>query len=136
MRGCSGRRPSERQDILIAPPDGLYNVLREVTRMDPSSRNGAGASEDPFVNEVPGVCGGYPVIRNTRIPVSLVVELNRQGADVDELASLYSHISRERFQGALDYYATHPERVDEDIERNERAWEEIIERNVHIQGRP
>ena len=96
----------------------------------------ADTSGNPFVHEVPGVCGGYPVIRNTRIPVSLIVEFNRQGADVDELVALYPHISREQVQGALDYYAAHPARVDEDIERNERAWEEIIERNVHIQGRP
>lgn len=80
--------------------------------------------EDPFVHEVPGVCGGYPVIRNTRIPVRVIVTFQRQGAEVDELVGMYPHISRERIQGALDYYAAHPARVDEDIERNERAFAE------------
>jgi uncharacterized protein (DUF433 family) len=98
------------------------------------SRNGASGSENPFVEQVPGVCGGYPVIRNTRIPVSLLVELQRQGADVDELAVLYSQLSREQVQGALDYYAAQPDRVDEDIERNERAWAELVERNAPVQG--
>ena len=70
------------------------------------------------------------------MPVRVIVELQRQGADVDEIAALYPHLGKERIQGALDYYAASPSRVDEDIERNERAWEEIIERNVHIQGRP
>ena len=91
---------------------------------------------DDYVHEVPGVCGGYPVIRSTRIPVRVVVEFHRQGADVDEIAAMYPHIIKERIQAALDYYAAHPARVDEDIERNERAWAEIIERNVHLQGRP
>jgi uncharacterized protein (DUF433 family) len=99
-------------------------------------KDGRNTPDDPYVHEVPGVCGGYPVIRDSRIPVSLIVELNRQGADVDELAALYSHIGKERIQGALDYYAAHPARVDEDIERQERSWAEFIERNVEVQGRP
>ena len=100
------------------------------------SKDGTSAPEDRFVHEVPGVCGGYPVIRNSRISVRVIVELYRQGASVDELAELYPHIGKERVQGALDYYAQHPARVDEDIERNRRAWEEAVERNVPIQGRP
>ena len=99
-------------------------------------RDGAGTAEHPHVAEYPGVCGGYPVIRNTRIPVWIVVELHRKHYTVDQLADLYPHIGKERIQGALDYYDKYPARVDEDIERNERAWAEIIERNVPIQGRP
>lgn len=98
--------------------------------------NGEPSHKQPYVHEVPGVCGGYPVIRNTRIMVSLIVELTRQGATVNELSQHYPHVGREAIQGALDYYAAHPARVDQDIERQERAWAEIIERNVAIQGRP
>jgi uncharacterized protein (DUF433 family) len=101
-----------------------------------TSKDGVSVPEDPFVHEVPGVCGGYPVIRNTRIPVSIIVQFHREGASVDEMAEMYPHVGKERIQGALDYYAAHPARVDEDFERNERAWAEIIERNVPIQGRP
>jgi uncharacterized protein (DUF433 family) len=100
------------------------------------SRNGTGAENDPYVGEYPGVCGGYPVIRDTRISVRTVVNLHRQGAGVEEMAEMWPHVSKERIQGALDYYARHPARVDEDIERNERAWAELIERNAPIQGRP
>jgi uncharacterized protein (DUF433 family) len=99
------------------------------------SRDGASAAEDPYVAEYPGVCGGYPVLRNTRIPVRTIVGVHRRGVGVDELAELYG-IAKERIQGALDYYAAHPERVDEDFERNQRSWAELIERNVQIQGRP
>jgi uncharacterized protein (DUF433 family) len=90
----------------------------------------------PYVHEVPGVCGGYPVIRNTRIMVSLIVEFDRAGVSVEQMAEWYPHVSPAAIRGALEYYAEHPERVDEDIERQERAWAEIIERNVLIQGRP
>ncbi len=100
-----------------------------------ASRDGASATEDPYVAEYPGVCGGYPVLRNTRIPVRTIVGVHRRGVDVDELTELFG-IARERIQGALDYYASHPQRVDEDFETNRRASEELIERNAHLQGRP
>ena len=89
-------------------------------------RDGASRSDHPFVHEVPGVCGGYPVIRNTRIPVRVVVALYRQSGDVDAIAAMYPHVGKERIQGALDYYAAHPARVDEDFERNERARAKFV----------
>jgi uncharacterized protein (DUF433 family) len=83
--------------------------------------NGAGMTEDPHVGEYPGVCGGYPVIRETRIPVRLVVQFSRDGATVDELAEIWPTVTAEQIRGALDYYARHPRRVDEDIKRHARA---------------
>jgi uncharacterized protein (DUF433 family) len=100
------------------------------------SRNGTGPDDHPYVGEYPGVCGGYPVIRNTRIPVRLVVEFHRDGVSISKMHEMWPHVSKERIQGALDYYEKYPARVDEDIVRDEEAWAEIIERNVPIQGRP
>ena len=77
-----------------------------------------------------------PVIRHTRIAVSLLVEFQRKGVSVEQLAEWYPHLASEAIRGALSYYAQHPERVDEDIERQERAWAEIVDGNVAIQGRP
>ncbi len=87
----------------------------------PSGRNSASAAVDPYVAEYPGVCGGYPVIRETRIPIRLVVQFARDGASVDELATMWPTVTTAQIQGALDYYAQHPHRVDEDIARNESA---------------
>jgi uncharacterized protein (DUF433 family) len=83
--------------------------------------NGVARTEDPYVAEYPGVCGGYPVIRETRIPVRLVVQLSRAGASLDELAAMWPTVTSAQIQGALDYYARHPRRVDEDIERHVQA---------------
>jgi uncharacterized protein (DUF433 family) len=80
--------------------------------------------DHPFVNEVPGINGGYPLIRGSRIPVRVVVEIIRSTHDFQKLLDMYPHIGRERLQGALEYYREHPERVDEDIERNARALAE------------
>jgi uncharacterized protein (DUF433 family) len=80
--------------------------------------------EHPYVNEVPGINGGYPLIRGSRIPVRVVVEIFSKTHDLNGLVEMYPHIGPERLQGALDYYAAYPTRVDEDIERNARALAE------------
>jgi uncharacterized protein (DUF433 family) len=73
------------------------------------------------VQEVPGVCGGYPTIRGTRIPVWVVVAMRAEGAGLDEIIAAYPHVERELIQGALDYYSLRPGRVDEDRKRNEAS---------------
>jgi uncharacterized protein (DUF433 family) len=87
-----------------------------------TSKKDAEAQGDPYVGEYPGVCGGYPVIRETRIPVRLVVQFSRDGATVAELAEMWPTVTAEQIRGALAYYARHPRRVDEDIERHARAY--------------
>ncbi len=82
---------------------------------------GASGYEDPYVGEYAGVCGGYPVIRETRIPVRLVVQFSREGASLDELAAMWPTVTVGQIQGALDYYARQPRRVDADIERHAQA---------------
>jgi uncharacterized protein (DUF433 family) len=77
--------------------------------------------EHPLVGEHQGVNGGYPVIEPTRIGVRLIVEALRETGDLNEVVEAFPQLSREQIQAALDYYRDHPERVDQDIERNERA---------------
>ncbi len=83
------------------------------------------STEQSVVKETPGVCGGYPCIGDTRIPVRLIVEFTRDGLDIDAILAIYPQLSREQVRGALDYYKAHPARVDEDIARNARSWMEL-----------
>jgi uncharacterized protein (DUF433 family) len=53
----------------------------------------------------------------------------RQSDSIDQVAEALPHLSLEQIRGALDYYAAHPARVDEDITRNARTLAEL-------QGRP
>jgi uncharacterized protein (DUF433 family) len=90
-----------------------------------ATEQGSGTvDENSYANEVPGINGGYPLVRGSRIPVRVVVEIFRKTHDLERLVEMYPHIGRERLHGALDYYAAHPDRVDEDIERNARALAE------------
>lgn len=82
----------------------------------------------PFIAELPGVNGGYPVVAPTRIAVRLVIEAYRELGDLDETAEVFPQLSREQIQAALDFYRDQPSRVDDDIARNEQALKTIRSR--------
>jgi uncharacterized protein (DUF433 family) len=103
-------------------PDFGEQVTRRVVRP------GAIGPGDTVIRETPGVCGGYPCIGNTRIPVRLVVLAERSLGTVDRIVEAYPQLAPEQVRAALDYYKAHPERVDEDIETNAQVLEELTRR--------
>jgi uncharacterized protein (DUF433 family) len=84
--------------------------------------------EETIIRETPGVCGGYPCIGNTRIPVRVVVEALRAHGSAEAAAEYFPQLSRAQVDAALAYYADHPARVDEDIASNNRAFAELVSR--------
>jgi uncharacterized protein (DUF433 family) len=80
------------------------------------------------IRETPGVSGGYPCIGNTRIPVRSIVLVHRKLGTVERTAEAFPQLTAAEVRVALDYYRAHPARVDEDVERNARAWGEITSR--------
>src|SRR5438309_8600368 len=83
-----------------------------------------------FVEETPGVGGGYPQVRGTRIPVRTIVAYHRAYDDVDRIQRMFPYLTRKQIQGTLDYYAQSPDRVDEDFQRNARALAELQGRSI------
>ena len=53
----------------------------------------------------PNKLGGKPVIRGTRIPVSLVVELVASGMSAEEIIKEYPELTEEDIRAALLYVA-------------------------------
>jgi uncharacterized protein (DUF433 family) len=51
----------------------------------------------------PRVCNGRPVIKGTRIPISIIIEQIAEGASWDELLMSYPELKREDIQAALFY---------------------------------
>jgi uncharacterized protein (DUF433 family) len=64
----------------------------------------------------------------TRIAVRFVVEAFRETGDLNSAVEVLPQLSRDQIQAALDCYQDHPDRVDEDIERNEAALRAIRSR--------
>ena len=73
------------------------------------------------VRETEGVCGGHPCVGNSRIPVRSLVIAYRQSGSVDLVIETFPTLTPDQVCGALAWYTEHPTRVDEDIERNDRA---------------
>ncbi|MDZ7831086.1 MAG: DUF433 domain-containing protein [Desulfobacterales bacterium] len=51
----------------------------------------------------PKVCNGKPVIKGTRIPVSVILEQVAEGVSWDQLLNDYPELQREDIQAALVY---------------------------------
>ncbi len=52
----------------------------------------------------PRVCNGKPVIKGTRIPVTVILEHIAEGASWDSIITSYPELKKEDIQAAL-YYA-------------------------------
>lgn len=63
-----------------------------------------------FVSVDPQVRGGEPVVSGTRIPVSVLADLERQGATREELLEDYPALTAESLEAALFYAQLYPRR--------------------------
>lgn len=77
----------------------------------------------PYVKKVPGVCGGEPVIAETRFPVrSVVVYILHQGMTPEEMVAQWDYLSLAQIYDALSYYYDHKEEIDKSIEQNREDY--------------
>jgi uncharacterized protein (DUF433 family) len=60
----------------------------------------------------PRVCGGKPVIRGTRIPVSVLIELLAAGESWESLLRSYPELEKDDIQAALLYAKNSIEQTD------------------------
>ena len=54
----------------------------------------------------PKVCGGKPVIKGTRIPVSVILEQMEEGESWESILVSYPELTKEDLQAALSYART------------------------------
>src|ERR1700751_4602097 len=74
------------------------------------------------IERKPRVCGGEPVIKGTRISVSLIVEIERMGKTVDEIVAIYPHINHAQVYDALAYYYDNKAEIDRYIHENSEEY--------------
>ena len=75
-----------------------------------------------YIHRKRGVCGGRPVIRGTRFPVSAVVEyVYRLGMTPEEMVREWKHLSLAQIHDALSYYHDHKDEIDQSIRRNNES---------------
>jgi type III restriction enzyme len=71
------------------------------------------------IRKTPGVVGGSARIRNTRIPVWLLVGYRNEGRSDADLLEYYPSLSKEDLASAWAYYAAHKAEVDADLLTND-----------------
>ncbi|MFM2063744.1 MAG: hypothetical protein RLZZ507_3415 [Cyanobacteriota bacterium] len=64
------------------------------------------------IQQTPGICGGHPRIRNTRIPVWTLVSFRQQGANDAELLQNYPSLTPEDLIAAWNYYEQNRSEID------------------------
>jgi uncharacterized protein (DUF433 family) len=60
----------------------------------------------------PGVQGGEPCIRGTRIPVWVLAAMHKQGDTAEEILEAYPNLSAAQVYAAMSYYYEHRAEVD------------------------
>lgn len=69
----------------------------------------------PYVERKRGVCGGRPVIRGSRFPVSSIVWNHKLGLTVEEMLRDFPALTPAQIHDALSYYYDHQTEIEEEI---------------------
>jgi uncharacterized protein (DUF433 family) len=75
-------------------------------------------TDHPYIHKVPGVGGGEPVIKGTRISVRDVVESWQLGWTFDVMLEAWPHIRLAQLCDALGYFDDHRDEILAYIEEN------------------
>ncbi|GAB4463634.1 MAG: hypothetical protein Kow0070_24450 [Anaerolineales bacterium] len=71
-----------------------------------------------YVESVPDVLGGEPVVKGTRTPVRAIVERWKIGESVEEIARSLPHLRLAQIFDALSYYDDHRDEIEKYIALN------------------
>ncbi len=76
-------------------------------------------TEHPHIVKVKGVCGGKPIIKNTRITVRHIAVMFKSGDNPDEILQAYPHLTATQVYDAISYYLDHQEEIEIEIKENQ-----------------
>jgi len=69
----------------------------------------------PYVECHPDVQGGRPIIKNSRFPVSSIVQNYRRGLSIEEILHEFPQLNPAEAHDALSYYYDHRAEIDQEI---------------------
>jgi uncharacterized protein (DUF433 family) len=69
----------------------------------------------PYIEQKIDTHEGRPILRGTRIGVSLIAWQYKQGRTVDEILQHYPHLTPAQVHDALSYYFDHQAEIEEEI---------------------
>jgi uncharacterized protein (DUF433 family) len=76
-------------------------------------------TEHAHIVKQPGVCGGSPIVRGTRITVRHVAVLWKDHQTAEEIVRTYPHLQLSWVYDAISYYLDHKPEIEREIEENQ-----------------
>ena len=101
---------------VLRPTRPLGLTERQVVQI---SLNPKATTDHPHITRTPGVCGGRPVVRGTRIPVKVLVRYHQMGYTSTEILSGHAGLTPAQLYDALSYYYDHQAEIEADIKADE-----------------
>ena len=86
-------------------------------------------TEHPHIVRIEDICGGRPIIADTRISVRTVVERVRLGDSPEQIVEDYPPLTLAQVYDALSYYHEHRSEIEAEIAANEEALAWVTRRN-------
>jgi len=99
---------------VLQPVEPLSLDEHETVRIGILEGEGA-ETPHPYVTRIPGVCGGHPVVRGTRVPVQTIVGYYKLGMSTGEILAGLPHLTAAQVFDALSYYHDHQAEIEADI---------------------
>lgn len=65
-----------------------------------------------YLTQIPGVCGGHPIIEGTRIGVHDVIGLLVNGATIEDVLRSFTDLKKAQIYECLAYYEDHRTETD------------------------
>ena len=99
----------------------VATLEREIRRLRDLLRAPAretGVSEHLYIEKIPTVLSGEPIIKGTRTSVRAVVEYWKFGASPEEIAEKLPHLRLAQIFDVLSYYDDHRDEIEGHIARN------------------
>lgn len=80
-----------------------------------------------WISKKPERCGGDACVRDTRIPVWVLVNYRRLGGSEADLLRDYPSLTPVDLEAAWQYWTAHAEEIDRDIQENEAGEQGLVE---------
>ena len=104
----------DEQAVILSPQ--TYDILRRLAQATQRSLDQVisdlALQPSTYIVSQPGVQGGEPCIRGTRIPVWVLAAMHKQGDTAEEILEAYPNLSAAHVYAALSYYYEHRAQID------------------------
>lgn len=107
------QKVAKQLDVLEKELKQLRQTLFQAETIQPSQ-----PTQHPYIENIPTILNGEPVIKNTRTPVRAIVERWKFGETPEEILQNLPHLRLAHIFDALGYYDDHREEIEKHIEAN------------------